>query len=174
MIPSIVLEALSRTTKPLGYNKKSNMLWRKGSSLASHFHVQKSQWNDGCYINFGIMPTALFIKKCPPPSHEWPLRDRAETLDGPYHSLFLRLISAEDQTPDASEIQDAVLWLTNWVEENLAEPDTLRHAILTQDPNSGLAMLGTIPTEWVMYDWARGQLKDAASYFPAKFYKYYQ
>lgn len=160
-----LIKVVHGIARPLGYRRKGALFWKADGELATLIHLQGSRWGKGVYVNFGVIPTGMITKPAPPSTGYWPIEQRAEIFDSPFREQFVGLVTDDEGITPAETMTDAFRWLFTWVEENLADTNNVRRAILEQDPNSGVARMGPIPVEWVMYDWARGALKEPSQYY---------
>lgn len=151
--------------RPLSYRRKNDLLWKTHSELTTLVHLQSSRWGGGKYVNFGITPNTMITKAVPPSVEYWPMQERGESFDSPFRGQFERLVMDDEDTMPPEEMIDAFRWLLAWIEEHLADAAVVGKAILEKDPTSGIAQMGPIPTEGIMADWARGELKEPSYYF---------
>ncbi|WP_075021409.1 DUF4304 domain-containing protein [Actinomadura madurae] len=58
MVNSILLEAINEVLVPLGFRRKSANWCRVSGDLYCVVNVQKSRWDESCYVNVGFTPAA--------------------------------------------------------------------------------------------------------------------
>jgi hypothetical protein len=165
MNKATLVKIVHSIARSLGYQRKGNLFWKTGKELTVLVHLQGSRWGKGVYVNFGVIPSKMIIKTTPPGPGYWPIETRAESFGSPFQQKFRELITDDEDVMSVDEIKNAFRWLFTWIEDNLTNETLVREAILKQDVTSGIAKLVPIPTEWVMADWATGNLKDPAYYY---------
>lgn len=147
---------------PLGYRGKAGLFWRKGNELTTMVRLQKSRWDGGVYVVFGVIPNEFLFKEAPPPSAYWPLQERGESFDSLHRPVFEALASDKGNELDKSTLHEAFAWLFGWIRDNISEESAFRAAF--GDPNSWLMRRGPM-SEGILGDWSRGQLKDPGHYY---------
>lgn len=90
---SVFVEAFNEVFKPLGFRKKSANWYRVSGSLYCVVGLQKSNWDDSCYVNVGFA-TAEKAKAGWLPESQCLVRFRADAIAS-ISSDALKLLAGE-------------------------------------------------------------------------------
>ena len=155
--------------KPMGYRRRSGLLWRTRGELTTLIHLQRSQWSGGMYVNLGVIPSELITKAVPPSTGYWPLEERAANLETPHQEMFQQLERDTEDTMQPEEMAEAFTWLLAWMDETFGDTGRVRQALLgiggVTIPLVSSRLTTAQSGEWPMVDWARGELRSPTHYY---------
>lgn len=158
MNKSDYLQLISKHARPLGYARASTLFWKTGREHTSVIQVQKSRWCDGVYINIGATPNTFIRSVKIPRVKYWGITMRADSWDSPFVDDFRRCETDSINSILPEEMDGAVRWLVQHVEDNVQNEANFRDLIL--NPRSVEHSHASL----MMKDWAMGKLKSPEYY----------
>lgn len=167
MKKSELLKLLIGIARPLGYERRGSLFWKSGDELTTLVHLQSSRWGGAVYCNIGVIPSSMITRSVPPGPEYWPIGERCETLPSPFQRCFERLAVDDNDEMTSEEMEGGLRWMLAWLEDNFGDAGRVRRSVLGLEPPSPAiaSRLSQDAEEWIMTDWARGDLKEPSHYF---------
>jgi len=152
---TIIVAALA---KPRGFKRKGTMFYATGTETTAMLHLQKSRWDSGVYVNTGVLPNAMCVRKYPPSVGYWMMQDRAYEIASPFKEYFLWLGSGDDRDFEDDAPVEVFGWLLDWLAQQYLDARALTETVRA----------GPFHNErGILEDWVRGELQPPRSYWPA-------
>lgn len=143
-------KVLYEIAKPLGYRRKGALFWKTGAELTMLIHLQRSRWDRGVYINFGVTPTVMVLTSLPPSVAYWASQERAECVESPYREMINRLVTDSDDQLPPEEMMETFQWLLTFLEAQYGDTEADRRHIIQEYGQ----------TSCIITDWANRSMKE--------------
>lgn len=105
-----LIQLINQLLEPIGFKRKGNFWVINGDEITKIVNLQKSQYNDSFYINYGYI-----INSIPLVGMMMHVYNRLHSIDNKERESITFLLNLNNEIPD----QDRILQLTNIIEKNM-------------------------------------------------------
>lgn len=108
IVQSAVVRVVGEAVKPLGFQRRGHSWYRVTSDLYAVINVQKSRWDESCYVNIAFSPASEAEHSWLPES-KCQVRFRLDSLKSITPEGLLLLEGGSGQGISESELQSSLL-----------------------------------------------------------------